>query len=382
MEILLAPVAMLIGHLGLSESFPPYLLPHPMAALILVPVELLLASTVMFACDAMAERLDITERRRFGLCIAVGIVAWPVAAAWGHAEDILALTFTIYALRAMLDGRWKTAGWLLGFGVAVQPLVALALPLLIASTPRGQRMFLAVRSAALSILLVGVAFAGDPSDAYRQLIQQPTPPSINHATPWVWLAPNVATSPTPHAHSTTFVPGIGHPVLSTIAGQASQIVEVSGGAGRIIDVVLAFLLGLYVWRRPQPATKVLWLVALVLASRCFFEPVMTPYYLGPPLIMCLVLAARRPGKRFWTAVILTVEVTVFAYHHLNPWVWWVPIVAGLATILALGYPSDLATRRREPVESDAGGADQEGCDHLTEPDTFDAAYRSRQPALR
>jgi len=32
---------------------------------------------------------------------------------------------------------------------------------------------------------------------------------------------------------------------------------------------------------------------------------------------------------------------VFAYHHLNPWVWWLPVVASLAGILALGYPGNL-----------------------------------------
>ena len=50
---------------------------------------------------------------------------------------------------------------------------------------------LAVRSALLSAFLVGVAFAGNAADTYRQLVQQPTPPAINHATPWAALAPKL-----------------------------------------------------------------------------------------------------------------------------------------------------------------------------------------------
>ena len=52
---------------------------------------------------------------------------------------------------------------------------------------------------------------------------------------------------------------------------------------------------------------------------------MTPYYLAPPLILCLVMASRQGAKRFWSAVVIGLEITVFAYHHLNPWVWWLPV---------------------------------------------------------
>ena len=63
------------------------------------------------------------------------MVAWPVVAVWGHAEDVLAMTFAIYAMIAMLDGKWKKMGWLFGLGIVMQPLVALLLPLFIGATP-------------------------------------------------------------------------------------------------------------------------------------------------------------------------------------------------------------------------------------------------------
>ena len=51
-----------------------------------------------------------------------------------------------------------------------------------------------------------------------------------------------------------------------------------------------------------------------------------------------MLASRQSGKRFWACLAVAFEITVFAYHHLNPWVWWVPVVAGLVVILALTFP--------------------------------------------
>ncbi len=137
MPVLLAPVAMLSGKLHLTETYLPYVLAHPTAALVLQPIELLLASTVVFAADALAEHLDVSKRRRLYLCILIAILAWPTAGVWGHAEDVLALAFAMYAAVAMFDRKWSRCGWLFGFGIVIQPLVILMLPLLIGATPRG-----------------------------------------------------------------------------------------------------------------------------------------------------------------------------------------------------------------------------------------------------
>ena len=255
MEILLAPIAMIGDHFNLISSYGPFAIPRPSVALLLVPVELLLAVTVIFAADALAERMGVSSRRRIWMCLMVGVVAWPTAAVWGHAEDSLAVTFALYAMVAMLDRRWARMGWLFGFGIALQPLVGLMLPLFLGCTPRGQRLIVAVRSAALSAFLVLIAFAGDASDAYRALVQQPTPPSINHATPWAWLAPVVPGSAAPSGHLAGLAAGTrpGHVVLhSAFVTGGQSVVYVSGGPGRMIDVVLALMIGIYVWRRPQP----------------------------------------------------------------------------------------------------------------------------------
>lgn len=104
----------------------------------------------------------------------------------------------------------------------------------------------------------------------------------------------------------------------------------------------AVLIGLYAWRRPPSPAGLFWLVAACLGMRCIFEAVMTPYYLVPPLILAMAAASIRPTRHFLAAVLIALETTVFAYHYLSPWAWWLPVVAGTIAVLALGYPGRAA----------------------------------------
>ncbi len=359
MEILLAPIAMLSDHLSLTESFGFWIVTRPSAALMVVPAELVLGSTVLFASDALAERLGVDSRRRRLLCLWVAVMAWPTVAVWGHAEDLLAVALAMWAMTAVLDGSWSAAGWLFGFGIALQPLVALLLPLFIAATPLGMRLWFAVRASALSVVLVGAALLTAPSATLRTILDQPTPPSMNHPTPWVAVAPKVNPVMAFADHvsrAATVIAFVGHSVIVPATEVPKPVVYVAGGAGRLIDVVLVIAIGVFVVRRPQTPMGLLWLAAAVLASRCFFEPVMTPYYLAPPLIVCLIVASRQPPKRFWACVALALEVTVFSYHHLGPWSWWLPVVASLSGILFLSHPGS-GERRTSPTESETEGAE-------------------------
>ncbi len=354
LEIILAPFAMLSDHLALTESFAPYFLPHPTAALILEPVELLLASTVLFASDALAQRLGVSRGRRIPLCLLVAILTWPTVAVWGHAEDCLALAFAIYALIGAFDDRWARSGWLFGFAIATQPLVVMALPLIIASSPRGQRLALAIRSFALSAVLACVAFASDAADTFRSLVEQPTPPSVNHATPWASLSPRVAGSATSRPNDASVTLHDGHWIQHVVHPKAQELIVVSGGAGRSIEVVIAILVGFYVWRRPQSPERFAWLFAAMLGMRCMFEAVMTPYYLAPPLILALVVASLWGSWRFCSAAAISLEMSIFAYHHLSPWAWWLPVVVGMAAVLALGYPNLDRSGAAATIESESG----------------------------
>ncbi len=337
MPILLAPVAMLSGALHLTESTNPITLAHPTAVLLLLPVELLLGSTVLFAADALAEELGASRARRAWVCVAIGVLVWPLVALWGHAEDALVMTFALFAMRAVLRGRWARAGWLFGLALVMQPLIALILPLYFVASPAGQRMRFAFCCTVISMFTVGAAFLGNASDTYLALVKQPGDASLNHPTPWLALAPRVK-DPIPQGHqgiAPSFGPA-GH--FSTIASASRHVVLASGGIGRTIDVVLALVLAVYVWRHPQSPERLLWIAGAVLASRCFFEAIMTPYYLTPPLILLLVLATISDQKRLALAVVVALGTSRFAYLRLGAWAWWLPVVAGMTMVLALTFP--------------------------------------------
>ena len=361
--VLMAPIAMLAGTHHLTESYSPIFLAHPTAALLLQPFELLVSGTAIFASDALAQRLAIGRRRRIAVCFVAAAVVWPVAALWGHAEDALAMTFAIYALIAAVDRKWTKCGWMLGCGIAIQPLVLLIVPVVIASTPAGKRLIMAFRSVALSAGLLVIAFLGDAADTYRAVVQQPALPSINHATPWLALSPVLsAVRARSGAVASTAFRG-NHFVVTTTHGSIHSSTVVTGGLGRSLYLVFAVIVGLYVWRRPQPPQRLLWLVTVVLAARCFFESVMCPYYLAPPLLLALVLAARTSRPRYWAAVTIAVATSVFSYFSFSPWAWWLPVIAGLAAVLALGYPG-----HRTRVASSAGSdVTDHGADADAEP---------------
>jgi hypothetical protein len=130
----------------------------------------------------------------------------------------------------------------------------------------------------------------------------------------------------------------GRLVLRPAPTHLQHVVIVSGGVGRTIYALAAIFLGVVVWRRPQPPVCLLWLAGVCLAARCAFEAVMCPYYLAPPLILGLVMVSRLDRRRFGGAVLLSGALSVYAYLHLNPWIWWLPIVAGLSGVMALAYP--------------------------------------------
>jgi hypothetical protein len=362
--VVLAPVAGLTDALHMSSSIEAIPLAHPTAALLLVPTVLVLASTVVVAADALADELGVNVVRRAVLAVLVGAMAWAATIVWGHPEDALVMTFGCWAMAAVLRGNWRRAGWLFGVGIAFQPLIALTIPLFLAATPRGQRVLFALRCSVLSAFLVGVAFLGNPSGTYRALIEQPTPPHFNHASPWVSLAPHVIL---PGAGSASSGAGLARSASGAflhVALPTRALLQVAAGPGRTVYLLLAVLAGLYVWRRPQDPVRLLWLAGVVLGARCFFEAVMTPYYLTPPLILLLVLAARRGTGRFTASVVVAAGISWFAYWHLAPWVWWPPIAVGMTVVMALSRPpvspvGDGEMERTAPVQSSERGTSAE-----------------------
>src|ERR1700722_4618991 len=337
--VILLPCAALISALGLSLSIPgPHNL-HPAVWLVAGPYQIALCCVTLFAADALAEQLGVRFWERGLLAAARASILWSVSARWGHPEDAVAVGLLLYAILAQSRARLGLAGWLAGAAVCIQPLVLLALPVMLAVLPWRRMLPFAVRAALPSVLLLGAAAIANWHDTYLSVTSQPDSPVINHPTAWTSLAPQMA-------------------------GQ-----NVAAGPFRLATILLACLCALAMrriwqartaqhaqaglpgtglpgtgWRdgAPWPATllaDVLWWVALTLALRSFFEPVMVSYYPWPPMAVALIAAATLSWPRLFAAGILAGGLTATAQGPSHAvWIWWVPIVAGLAVLLVICWP--------------------------------------------
>ena len=190
--VILVPCAAIISATGLSLQIPGPDNLHPAVWLLAGPYEIALCCVTLFAADALAEQLGVSRWKRALLAAASAGVLWSVSARWGHPEDAVAVGLLLYAILAQSRSRTMLAGWLAGAAVCVQPLVLLALPVLLALLPwRRIPMFL-VRAALPSVVLLGAAALANWHATYISVTSQPDSPIINHPTAWTSLAPHMS----------------------------------------------------------------------------------------------------------------------------------------------------------------------------------------------
>ena len=310
---------------------------HPTGWLVAGPLETILSALALFAADALAERLGVGTFKRFLLAAAGATALWNVSIRWGHPEDAVAVGLLLYAVLAISDDRPNRAAWLAGCGVAVQPLVLLAFPLIAIAAVEPRRLpgFVA-RAAAPAIAALGAAAAANWTATIHAVTNQPNAPTIDHPTPWIYL-----TFLAPHMSDGS----------------------IAAGPARALAVLVACGCAVVTWRRWQTArlagvwcsddlAALLWWVAVTLALRTVFEPVMVSYYVWPPLAVALVAASRDWLRLLPTIVTATVLTFLSQGSWRNPWVWWTPIVAVLALTLVNARPgrSPAAQMLPEPGE--------------------------------
>jgi hypothetical protein len=322
--VVLAPMAMLTGTLGLSEAFPRPLM-HPSAWLGLGPYVLIMSAIPLFACDALAERIGVSRGRRAVLCMAEVCLLWQVTVIWGHPEDAVAVGLALYALVFALDGRWAFAGWLFGAALATQPLVILMFPVLLAYGGRRHVAGLVTRGAVPAVALLVTPLLSQFHATTHALLDQPNFPHVDHATPWTSLAP--------------------------VLGGKGQNLAVAAGPGRILAVVLACGLGLWATRWRQRPDLIVWAAAMGLALRCFTESVMVSYYIWPAVAVGLIVAARAGRVRLALAAIAAIGVTVVAQWRLGELLWWSVVTVGILGVLALAVRRERTRIVSEPVSA-------------------------------
>jgi hypothetical protein len=339
--LILVPVVVLADAAGLPLQAHAV---HPAVWLLAGPYEMALSAVVLFAADALAERLGASRPRRALVAGAGAVALSNVSVCWGHPEDAVAVGLLLLAFLGLSVGRAGRAGWLTGAAVAVQPLVLLALPVLVvAIEPRRRPGFLA-RAAAPGAALLAAAAVANWTATVNAVTRQPNWPSVDHPTLWLSLAPHlpggaVAAGPA-RMLAILAACGCGYAAsrhTRTAWSPAADGTPAAGGvlAGRDPGGCDADLL-----------RYLLWLAAVALALRSVFEPVMVAYYLWPPLALALITAPRSRPRLAATALVATVITFVSQATWHSPWTWWVPMLAALALALALARPEIDWQRRR------------------------------------
>ncbi len=304
--------------------------PHPVSWLLAGPYEIVLCGLALVAADALAERAGATQAKRALLAAAGGAALSSVAVLWGHPEDAVAIGLLLYAIKALADQRTSRSGWLAGAAVAVQPLVLLALPVVLMTIgPRRVPGFLA-RAAMPGAVPLAAAAAANWSVTIHAVTSQPNWPSVDHPTPWESFAPH-------------------------LGGGA-----VAAGPFRTIAILAACLCALGAGRRwraarytawdAQTLQQVLWWAAVALALRCVFEPVMVAYYLWPVLAVALAAAAGSWPRLIATSVAAAALTAAAQASWHGQWAWWATMTAGLAVTLC-------CARVQLPAKATAPGTD-------------------------
>ena len=271
---------------------------------------LLLGCTALFACDALARRLQVSQWRRAILSIVEAVLLWNVTVLWGHPEDAVAVALAVYALIFAFDSRFVGAGWLFGIAVAFQPLVLLMLPVLFAMAGRRTGLGLVIRSILPAAVLVIVPLIANFSATYNALAKQANYPNRDHATPWTSISPHLG----------------GHGLDLAVAG----------GPGRVVAILLAVSVGIWVSKRWRERPELLVLAcALVFAFRSYTESVMDAYYPWAALAVGVVVAARCNRWRFSAAIVLAIAATVIAQWNLGWFPWWAIQMGALTALLVV-----------------------------------------------
>jgi hypothetical protein len=330
--LILVPVVAVINAAGLGLAVPGVHNADPGAWLLAGPYEIAISAVALFAADSIAERLGAPRPQRAVLAAAEAVALWSVSVRWGHPEDAVAVGLLLFGILALSDARAGRSAWLTGAAIAVQPLVLLALPVVLAVIrPRQLPGFLA-RAAVPAALLLAAAAVANWSATVKAVSSQPNWPSIDHRTPWTSLAPQLS-----------------HGAVAT-------------GPARALTVLMACGCALVVARRwrtrrqladwsPAALQELLWWAAVALALRCVFEPVMVAYYLWPALAVALIAASRSWPRLTGAAVIASAVTFASQQSWPGPWLWWGVMVAGLALTLFLAAPGAAAERRERALAS-------------------------------
>jgi hypothetical protein len=313
--------------------------------LILGPVTILLASTALFAIDAVARRWGLGPPQRVALALISAVGVADVAIYWGHPEVCVSLALVLWAAVAVdRDGpdALGRAGWLLGLAVAFQPLAILGVAPILARYNWRVWLRLSYRIVLPSVILLAAPFVAAPAHTWYVQLHEPFDLRFTSRTPLTHVAPSLG-------------PGVR-----------------GGGPTRLLSTVLAVGLGLVVCRRRHALSVVLFITAVGFTLRLLLESELTGYYFWPVIGLCLPLALRRGWFRFALAAAAawaTIDLGNHRVHVIGA--WWPAIMATTLVMVLAAVPAGLF----RPVDGSSGKVGGEEGLGAEEPPTVEVMRR-------
>ncbi len=310
-EIALVPV-MAFGRLvGLSPHL--RVTGEPLSMwLVLGPTAVVLASTALFAVDAVARAWDFSEKRRLALALVGGLGVANVAGYWGHPEDCMAVALVLWAALSMErrgSAGASRAALLLGLGIAFQPLALLAVAPILARLTWRRAARLVGWLVLPSALVLAAPLAAETHRTLFVLVRQPFQPAYVSLTPLTSLSSHLA-------------PGLD-----------------GGGPTRLVAILVAAALAIVVCHRRHDLPTVLTMVAGAFFLRVLLETELNWYYLWPVPALCLLLALRRGPLRFALCSLALVASVVLGNHRVHAIaLWWPTLMATLVVMLLCAAP--------------------------------------------
>lgn len=274
--------------------------------LILTPVTTVLASTALFALDAIARSWGFPDSKRLGLALIASLGVVSATVFWGHPEDCVALALALWAALAVeRDGAsgLPRAAWLLGLAVACQPLALLAAAPVAARFGWRSLPGFCGRLAVPSVLVLVPELLTSSSAALHHIVDQPFFPTDESSTPFSHLARSL---------------GDG---------------MYSGGTLRSLVTVAAVVLGWMVCRRRYDLPAVLFVMTLAFALRVVFESELLGFYFFPVVAVSLLLTLRRSWTCFELCAVATVVCTALGNRRQHAIALWWPAI--MLTTLAM-----------------------------------------------
>lgn len=309
-DVLLMPAALMDSAIGLAESAPGLLpVPKPDSWLLLGPYTMALVAVALFGADALARRLGARRAVRRLIAVGVACASWPAIAFWGHPEDVVALGLVMFAMARALNGKHTSAAWILGSAVAMQLFAVIFVPVFVGLLGVRKGGAFCTRAAVIPLFFLVAVLVPDFHHAWSTLTNQPNYPTVNHATPWVAIAPKIARG------------------------------VVAAGPPRIAGFVLAGLVGVLVYRRRNDPRFVVWSMLLVMVIRAAFETVFVPYYVMPAVVLAFVSAATNGNFRRLVVVCTGVLVTITTHWYFEDWGYWLQILVLLGVLAFVTWPS-------------------------------------------